>query len=161
MEELFQCEIVFASQRSEAIFDRRVLDMHLPFGDAEAVESLSCMASAALQRRLQREQSVSERVRTALLSEYDQSSLDIEKVATLLHVNPRNLRRWLRREGTSWRAIVDDYRRERAVQFLRRGGTTIKEVSDTMGYSEPSAFHRAFRRWTGVAPAAYLRTASP
>lgn len=157
MEDLFRCEIAFGGARSEAIFERRVLDTPLPFGDAEVVESLSCMASAALQRRSHYGKAVSERVRAVLSAEYEQSAPDILRVSHLLNVEPRKLKRCLTREGTSWRALIDDYQRERAVRYLQRGGASIKEVSETLGYSEPSAFHRAFRRWTGAAPSTYLR----
>ena len=159
MENLFRCELAFAGARSEAIFERRALDTPLPFGDAEVVESLSCMASAALQKRGLHAHSFSERVRAVLTAEYEQAVPNIRKVSHVLNVEPRKLTRRLLREGTSWRELVDDYQRDRAVHYLRRGGASIKEVSETLGYSEPSAFHRAFRRWTGVAPSAYLRSA--
>ena len=57
--------------------------------------------------------------------------------------------------GTSFRKIRDELLRERAEELLRERRVPIAEVSYLLGYGEPSNFHRAFRRWTGLTPAAW------
>ncbi|MBA3395006.1 MAG: AraC family transcriptional regulator ligand-binding domain-containing protein [Deltaproteobacteria bacterium] len=68
-----------------------------------------------------------------------------------LGISARTLRRHLEHEGTSLRALVDDVRRERADELLA-AGTAIKEIAFSLGFSEPSAFSRAYKRWTGRTP---------
>lgn len=76
---------------------------------------------------------------------------DLTTLASRLSMSPRTLQRRLADEGVSLRALAEDARRARASSLLE-GGASIAEVAYTLGYSEPSAFHRAFRRWTGQTP---------
>jgi AraC-like DNA-binding protein len=64
----------------------------------------------------------------------------------------RTLQRRLREEGTSFAAIVDALRREMALAYLDRR-VSIPEVAQLLGYADTTAFHHAFRRWTGSSPA--------
>lgn len=73
--------------------------------------------------------------------------------AARLGVSPRTLRRHLEREGASLRVVIDDVRRQHAALFLGRGAA-IKEVAMALGFSEPSAFSRAYKRWHGRPPSA-------
>jgi AraC-like DNA-binding protein len=76
---------------------------------------------------------------------------DLETLASRLQMSPRTLQRRLADEGVSLRVLAEDARRARASALLE-GGASIAEVAYTLGYSEPSAFHRAFRRWTRQTP---------
>jgi AraC-like DNA-binding protein len=78
-----------------------------------------------------------------------------DEVASLLAMSTQHLRRILREEGTSMTAIREELLRDAAIASLVHGSETIADLSDRLGFSEPSAFHRAFRRWTGSAPGAY------
>jgi AraC-like DNA-binding protein len=80
-----------------------------------------------------------------------------ERVAAQLAVSPQTLRRQLAAEGTTFHRIRDQLRRDHAVVVLAAGRTSIEQLSEMLGFSEPSAFHRAFRRWTGSTPRAYQR----
>lgn len=72
-------------------------------------------------------------------------------IAKRLGISERTLRRQLARHGTALRELVDDARRERADALLA-SGKTVKEVAFELGFSEPSAFSRAYKRWTGRPP---------
>lgn len=78
-----------------------------------------------------------------------------DDVASQLAMSTQHLRRVLREDGTSMSAIKEDLLRDAAIASLVRGEESISALSDRLGFSEPSAFHRAFRRWTGSAPGAY------
>lgn len=80
-----------------------------------------------------------------------ETSPGLPQVARALGMSSRTLQRRLRREGWTVREIVDDTRRERACGVLLATGT-IAQTAQRLGYSEPSAFHRAFKRWTGQTP---------
>ena len=73
-------------------------------------------------------------------------------VASALTVSERTLSRRLADEGTSFRTILDDVRCEFACALLQDRSLSVGDVAFFLQYSEPAAFHRAFRRWTGQAP---------
>jgi AraC-like DNA-binding protein len=73
-------------------------------------------------------------------------------VALLLGLHPRALNRRLEREGTCFRTLVDDARFIRAQQLIVNTDLGLGEIGACLGYSEASAFSRAFRRWAGVPP---------
>jgi AraC-like DNA-binding protein len=75
----------------------------------------------------------------------------IAEVAERLHTSSRTVQRRLQDRGTSLRALVDERREQLARRYLAEG-LSIAEISFLLGFSEPSAFHRAFRRWTGSTP---------
>lgn len=82
---------------------------------------------------------------------------EIDVVARRLAVSARTLQRRLGAEGTSFRELVDLARRDLALQSVRRSAANLTELSFLLGFSEVSAFSRAFRRWTGQSPTEYLR----
>jgi AraC-like DNA-binding protein len=65
------------------------------------------------------------------------------------------LRRKLATEGTGWQQVVDELRRDLAVRLLADGRRSIEQVAVNLGYVDARSLHRAFRKWTGVAPGAY------
>lgn len=75
-------------------------------------------------------------------------------VARRMHASERTLQRRLASEGTSFGDLVESVRRGRSLALIE-AGVSIAEVAWLLGYSEPSAFHRAFRRWTGRTPSAW------
>jgi AraC-like DNA-binding protein len=85
---------------------------------------------------------------------------DLAEVAAALALSERSLQRGLQAEGCAYREIVDEVRRTLALAHLARPGSTATDVAFLLGFSEPSAFSRAFRRWTGVAPSQYQRLGS-
>ena len=79
----------------------------------------------------------------------------LNAVAARLAVSAQTLRRRLAAEGTSFQQIRDQLRRDAAIAALATGTVSIEDISRRLGFSEPSAFHRAFKRWTGSAPRSY------
>ena len=77
-----------------------------------------------------------------------------EDVADMLSVSAPHLRRLLRQEGTSLGRLREEVLRDAAVAGLRRG-ESVDHLSARLGFSEPSAFRRAFKRWEGVPPSGY------
>ena len=80
------------------------------------------------------------------------TSMTPASVARALAVSRRTLSRRLAGEGTSFRALLNDVRREFACALLQDHSLSVGDVAFFLQYSEPAAFHRAFRRWTGQAP---------
>lgn len=82
-----------------------------------------------------------------------------EALAAQLRMPEPTLRRRLRLEGQTYRGIKDELRRALAMSALTEGRADVGEIAVELGFSEPSAFHRAFRKWTGKSPGAYRREA--
>ena len=79
----------------------------------------------------------------------------LSEIARAMAMSDRNLQRALRSDGTSFQKLLDEVRRDLAISHLADPATSAGQVGFLLGFSEPSAFHRAFRRWTGKAPSAY------
>ena len=91
-------------------------------------------------------------VREAIADGMRDGDFKLARVAAKLAMSPRSLQRRLLEEGAVFKALVDDTRLRLALDFLRHGGHTLTEIAFLLGYSEVSAFHRAFKRWTGLTP---------
>jgi len=83
----------------------------------------------------------------------------LARAARQLHLSARTLQRRLREEGTTHHKIVDGARKALASRMIAQPGVGIAEVAFALGFSESRALHRAFKRWTGVTPTAFRRTA--
>lgn len=80
---------------------------------------------------------------------------NFEYVAQALHTSAQTLRRRLKEEGLTYQELKDQLRRDSALYYLERGDLSIQEVAEKLGFSEPSTFHRAFKKWTNMTPGAY------
>src|SRR5689334_5617153 len=134
--------------------------------DGEARVPLACLITlhGAIQSRLQaRLGGESQRtfvaiVRDIVLRRIADGACCVEDVARELGMSARTVQCRLESEGTTFGALIDDTRRERALACLQDPRIAIKEAAWRVGFSEPSTFYRAFRRWTGSTPADYRRT---
>lgn len=97
------------------------------------------------------------RTRRAIAESFGAGDPSLGGVAQKLALSRRTLQRKLQAERRSFAEIVDDVRREIALAHLNERRLSISEIGYMLGFSEPSAFHRAFRRWTGLAPSEYRR----
>ncbi|WP_313393191.1 AraC family transcriptional regulator ligand-binding domain-containing protein [Pseudomonas sp.] len=79
----------------------------------------------------------------------------LEALAKQQGISPSTFRRQLEREGRSYQQIKDEVRRAMAFERLREGVLSIAEIAEQTGFQEPSAFHRAFKKWTGQSPGSY------
>ena len=78
-------------------------------------------------------------------------------IARRLHVSARSLHRHLAKQNTTYRALVDEVHRERAIRYLTNTDIPIPEIASRCGFVELSSFYSAFRRWTGMSPANYRK----
>lgn len=83
--------------------------------------------------------------------------ITLDDIAEQLHTTTRTLRRKLTSEGSSFQRLKDNVRRDRAIYWLSQEDISIAEVGRRSGYTEATAFIRAFKNWTGIAPGDYRR----
>jgi len=95
--------------------------------------------------------SLEDEVRTLLSAGYPA----VEQGARYVGVSVRTLQRRLHRQGLTYSALVERVRHEEACRLLQANSRSIAEIAMRLGYTDPSHFSRAFRRWEGVCPRAY------
>ena len=100
-------------------------------------------------------QTLQSKIYTYLLQHAYLGILSQEEVAANFNISARSLQRKLREEGVTYQQLSDSVRKSLAVHYIRSGNYQLKEISAMLGYNELSAFTRAFKRWTGQAPASY------
>ncbi len=146
----FDCPIKFGSARNAIHFGTSVLNRQLVNSNA-AVRAFCEQRCELILSKFSSSGAMSDRVRTLLLN----SPLpfpDAEGVARTLCISNRVLRRRLHEEETSFRALVMEVREHLARRYLSDATLTVEEVSRLLGYAEPPAFSRAFKKWTGLSP---------
>jgi len=110
---------------------------------------------ALAERELHGPGPLSGRVRHMMVEHLGETTLTPATVARSLAVSRRTLSRRLADEGASFRNIFDDVRREFGCALLQDRSLSIGDIAFFLQYSEPAAFHRSFRRWTGRTPHAF------
>jgi AraC-like DNA-binding protein len=91
-------------------------------------------------------------VEQRLESVLDSGDVGIDRIARDLGYSRQTLYRRLKSEGTTYERLLDGLRRRLALRFVREQGLSVKEAGYRLGFSDPAAFSRAFKRWTGTSP---------
>jgi AraC-like DNA-binding protein len=157
--EQFGCPVQFERPQNALSFPRALLDRRQAHGDPNALTFLHDLIAQLFHRRTD-VLPMSERVRLLLRGEM-LIAPDYSRIAQRLGVPPRTLRRRLAQEGVCLSRLVDEARLRAACEELGRARPCIREMSKQLGYSEPSAFARAFKRWTGKTPLQFSREVRP
>lgn len=94
-------------------------------------------------------------VENALLESLKKGEVGLPLLASRLGMSPRSLQRRLRDLGSSYQEVLDETRRNLAMEYIRDARLSLLEISQQLGFAEQSSFNRAFRRWTGDTPSNY------
>ncbi|WP_051277798.1 AraC-like transcriptional regulator QhpR [Solimonas flava] len=153
---LFGAPVHFSQPRNALIFDRALLDAPMRgaegLGAGEAAGAvLPCTESAP---------DLVAALKGRILRALPQGGVTIEAIAEQLALSERTLQRRLQEAGLNFQQLVEQLRYETACRYLQQGHLPLTEIGYLLGYSEPSAFSRAFRRWSGASPLAYRRQLS-
>jgi len=156
---LFGLEPRFSAAVNAIELDRQTLGRAIPGADPALSSVIERHAEALLAQRPEVE-TAAQRVRQVLAGMLRDGDATLAEAAKRLGMSARSLQRRLAEEGLGFDAVLDDLRRDLALRYLADPKIAIAEVAYLTGFSEPSAFHRAFKRWTGTTPGDARRQAA-
>jgi AraC-like DNA-binding protein len=151
---IFQMDVVFESDRNALVFSAnawQIMKTAVPAGYPSAV--LNAHAEALLQK-LDSSKSLRGQVEALLLPRLHAGDVSVDTIASEMRMSRQTLFRRLKTEETTFERILDELRRKLALHHLRDGKMSINETAYLVGFSDPAAFSRAFKRWTGSSPSA-------
>ncbi|WP_377847577.1 AraC family transcriptional regulator ligand-binding domain-containing protein [Bosea sp. UC22_33] len=157
MERYFGLQIDFGADLDLLAFARDTKELPLTTSDHFLKELLAGLHQKAFPYSAGEAGSLRTRVENAIMPRLRHGTPKIEAIARDLGTSARTLTRRLADLGISFSEVLDELRYQLAVQYLRDGTSTVSQVTWLLGYREPSASVRAFKRWTGKTPTAFRR----
>jgi AraC-like DNA-binding protein len=152
--EVFGSRLSFGAEVPAILLWHRDVTASSIAADATLTRYLDDLAQIRLEA-LPRAESYSERVRQSLWPHLSEGLPSIQQIAGELALSTRSLQRRLREEATNYATVAESLRKDKARLLLRDRHLAVYEVGYLLGYSDPSAFYRAFRRWHGVSPSQF------
>lgn len=156
-ERVFAAPVGYGAAANRLCFDRQLVDTWLPTANPELAR-VNDQTVVDYLARFDRE-SITMRVRSRIIERLPDGRPSQESIASSLHVSLRSLQRKLRDEEVTFKMLLENTRRELAMQYVRESHRTISEITYLLGFSEPGNFTRAFKRWTGMPPGEFRKGA--
>lgn len=150
---VFRCPLAFSQPDSRISFD--INDLQRPFTDANRELALSNDRFLDEMMKTLSSPDLVTRVKRAIMDDLPSGTPSEEQVATEVCVSSRTLQRKLAEEGTSFRNLVLEVRRQLAEKYISDKAMPLAEISYMLGFADTSSFSRAFKRWTGDPPAIF------
>jgi AraC-like DNA-binding protein len=150
----FDCPVVFGGGTNDIVFEKSALAAPMMRSNPDVSEAYEQHARRLVER-LPAIEGTAGKVRRIVVEQLRGGEVTMEFMALRLAMSVPTLRRRLDQEGTTFSDIVDEIRKELAERYLREPSMAVSEVAFLLGFSSESAFHRAFRRWTGEAPSEF------
>lgn len=151
----FPCHCRFNQAKNSIVFDRSALSLPIKRTEKELNAFLKKSPADLLSKPLFSNTFTSQ-VMTYMGEAINKGSLNemplIEEVASYFNMSSRNLRRRLSEENSSYQSIKDTLRKHHAIKLLTDNELAINQISREVGFNEPAAFTRAFKKWTGQTP---------
>jgi AraC-like DNA-binding protein len=155
----FNAPVYFSQATNALLFRPEILSRPMPSEDLRLMDMMR-MCLMELSSRVTAEVGVLDRVRTAVRARLSHGSLALEDIADEVHLPLSVLHRELSASNLNFKSLVEDVRRDLAISYLKQQQLPLSEIALLLGYSELSAFSRAFRRWTGRSPRSFRATPS-
>lgn len=149
----FNCPVTFNAQYNGLLLAPDLLNAPLRRFDKELNSLLVERAESLLARQTSR--SPIEVIKDYVIKTLPDHVPDIDEIALYLNLSVRSTQRKLQEYGTSYSQLLDVIRKELALTYLRQTSNSVLYVSERLGFSEQSAFQRAFKRWTDLTPRGY------
>lgn len=151
---LFKALLLFDQAEDTLIYDNDIYELPVTFANP-TLHALFDKHAQAMLALLRKQTDMSSMVKMVVMSRVRNERLSLQMVADELFMNARTLQRKLEREGISFQSLLDEVRQELAEDYLLRLGMSVSDTAFLVGLSEPSAFARSFKRWTGLSPKEY------
>lgn len=152
----FGCAVEFEQAFSGMLLENAVLDSPLPQADPQFAQVHVQYAAARLAALDHPELSTAD-LREWIVHRMDRHAPRRAQAAQALGISERTLARRLREQGQTFEGLIDDVRRELALQAMRDPERAVADIAQSLGFAEASTFHRAFRRWTAMTPGAWRK----
>lgn len=152
-EKVFGCAVEFEGEESEVWFDPALLTYRSPHSNADLLNLHEELAEKRLSK-LERMDMI-EKIRAVFAQRLELENCTLEDIARELGMPARRLRFALNQAGTSFSELLSDFRYALARRLLSRTEEPIENIVYLTGFSEPSTFYRAFKRWSGMTPLQY------
>ncbi len=149
-EEYFNAQMEFDAGVNQLRFNKAFLDLPMALANPVAKRLAEKECEEQL-RAVDEQETLVVKVKRMLQAEQGVIP-SMEEVADMLHITSRTLRRQLQAFDTSFQDILSDVRKSRALEMLRGTEKSVDDIAHELGYSDPSNFGRAFRKWTGKSP---------
>ncbi|EOQ73273.1 AraC family transcriptional regulator [Acinetobacter lactucae] len=147
-------DIQFNAEINRVEFDVHYLDIKIK-KDKKALYDFLEQSPQNLLVRFKNENALSVLIRRHLLKLHPSQWPELKDVAQQLNISEATVQRRLKHEGVSYQQIKNEIRCDIAVERLSKTNDSIQDISEDLSFHDPSAFHRAFKKWTGVSPGAY------
>jgi AraC-like DNA-binding protein len=155
----YACPIRFGQQERSLLLARDAIDAQLPTSNRQLAGLLDRVLAEEL-ARLDRSD-VAARCKALLLRRLASGEVTATQAGRELAMSRRTLHRKLAEAGTTWQQLVDETRRDLALRMIEDPRRSIGEITFELGFSQQSAFARAFRRWSGTSPTQYRESRPP
>ncbi len=155
-EAFFRAPLRFDAPDNAIVIDAKLLDTPLLKADPELARFFQRHGDALLANRA-KDESITQRLEAVLVQTLRHGAPTIEDAARRIGMSTRTLRRRLQEEGSRFQDVLERSRCDLAKRYLAEPKLAVGEVAFLLGFSEPSAFHRAFKRWTGKTPLEHRR----
>lgn len=152
----FGASVFFDQDQNCLFFDANLLGMPLSDGDPQLLAILREHAETRLEQWAASEDLI-EHAKFFITASLDAQDAGVDNLARMLHTTPRTLNRYLREKGTNYKSLREEVIVELAKQSLANTNAGITTIAGKLGYTESSAFIRAFKRMAGITPAAYRK----
>lgn len=154
-EAVFGCPVEFGCAENFVQFSDGLIDLPLPSSAPGSLAQTTAKLDVIL-AGLERERTLKCRVTFEITKAVKTGALSEAAIARSLGYSGRSLRRALQGQGLTYRAVVDDVMKTLTLNYMR-SGRSLTEISVILGYNDPPAFTRAFKRWFGMTPTAYKK----
>lgn len=160
-QQIFDCPVSYEQERNEFLFETRYLAYPLVHTEDSLKEFLrSAPYPLMVMSKNGDDGSLVSKVRGMIGHDFSQGFPSFERITDALNMSAPTLRRRLKKEGKTFQQIKDECRRDAAMAYLSNSDLSINAVAALMGFTDPSAFHRCFKKWTGMTPGEYRQQES-
>jgi AraC-like DNA-binding protein len=159
LKQIFECPILFNQDYNGFVFDRSYLKAPLVHDEDSLKQFLRNAPYHLLANtEVESDDGIVTQMRRIVGNDLSREFPSVVDMANHLHMSVRTLRRRLKEVGTTYQQFKDLTRRDAAMQLLNRPELKINAIAALLGFDEPSAFHRSFKKWTGATPGDYRKS---